>query len=303
MLSVSNVSYSYSRRGTNVLEDFSMKLDRPGIYGLLGPNGAGKSTLLYLIMGALTPKSGNITLDDNDVRRRLPSVLANIVLVPEELDLPKMSLDCFVRHYGAMYTNFSQEVMADCMKEFDMPDNVNLTALSMGQKKKVYISYALACNTPYLLMDEPTNGLDIQAKAAFRRLMARYTTEDRRVIISTHQVRDLEQLLDHILIMNHRKVLLDSTVANLQERLTFGRNESPETAADALFSIPSPGGVDTIRKNLSGQFTDVNLEILFEFALKNSDALDAILEEVNAPSFPGTHFSQTSNFSVTPENN
>lgn len=260
-----------------VLDNFNLHIRQGGIYGLLGPNGTGKSTLLYLINGLLTPAAGSVLLAGHDTRLRQPSVLQQVVTVPEDLSLPSMPLSSFIRHYGAMYPNFDTNIMFQALDMFQMPHNIHLGALSMGQKKKVYISYALACNTPLLLMDEPTNGLDIQAKAAFRSLVAQLMTDERTIIISTHQVRDLEQLLDHILIMNQRRVLVDATVNHIQDRITFERNVTAEQASSALSKLPSPGGFDAMFVNTQGAVTDINLELLFDYALSNPEAVQQLL--------------------------
>lgn len=279
MLKVNDVTFAYSLRGPKVLEHFSMEIGHGGVYGLLGPNGAGKSTLLYLMMGALTPVKGNISLYGTDTRRRLPSTLSAMMLVPEEVSFPAMRLKDFINSYSPFYPRFDKAVFQDCMREFMMDENVNLQALSMGQKKKIYISFALAARTPLLLMDEPTNGLDIQAKAAFRRLISRYAGEEQTVIISTHQVRDLEMLLDRIVIMNTRRILFDQNVNDIQDRLIFERNAAPEKAAGAYAAIPSPGGFDVMRPNTDGSVTEINLEILFDFAMREPERLAAIFSQ------------------------
>lgn len=279
MLKVNDVTFAYSLRGPKVLENFSMAVGHGGVYGLLGPNGAGKSTLLYLMMGALTPVKGSVTLDGVDTRRRQPSTLSAMMLVPEEVSFPGMRLKAFLNAYSSFYPRFDREVFADCMREFMMEDNVNLHALSMGQKKKIYISFALAARTPLLLMDEPTNGLDIQAKAAFRRLISRYAGEEQTVIISTHQVRDLEMLLDRIVIMNTRRILFDQNVNDIQDRLVFERNAAPDRVAGSYSAIPSPGGFDIMRPNTDGSVTEINLELLFDYAMREPQQLSAIFSQ------------------------
>lgn len=285
MLKIENVVFAYGRRKPRVLDGFSLSLDRGGIYGLLGPNGVGKSTLLYMIMGMLRPKEGSITYDGTDTWRREPGILADTFLVPEEFSLPPVTLSRYIEVYGRMYPNFDLGVMQDCLKAFFMEDYAKrLNALSMGQKKKIFISFALACRTPLLLMDEPTNGLDIQAKTAFRTLMSRHIGDDRTVIISTHQVRDLEQLLDHIVIMNTRRVILSSDIAGIQDRLAFRRNVTEDEAEGALITIPSPGGMDIMTLNDGGDITDVNLELLFGYALSNPDETARIFNETSSNS-------------------
>lgn len=267
MLNIDKVSYSYSRKGQKVLDDFSLSLSCGGVYGLLGPNGAGKSTLLNLIIGALTPSSGSVTYGGIDTRRRLPEVLSDIFLVPEEFTLPDMSLSKYARLYGALYPRFSEEDMKRHLDTFEVSADVRLDALSMGQKKKVFMSFAMACNTRVLLMDEPTNGLDIPGKSAFRRFAAQCMNDERIFLISTHQVRDVDRLLDNILIMDRSHVLLNTTVAEIQQRLKFLETADRELIEKALHSIPSISGTSVILPNDDGNDTDLNLEMLFDFVL------------------------------------
>ncbi len=280
MLKINNVSYSYSLKGHKVLDDFSLSLSSGGVYGLLGPNGAGKSTLLNIIAGTLTLSHGNVTLDGTDTRRRLPVTLTDIFFVPEEFSLPPIKLSKYARLYGAMYPRFSEDDMKRYLEMFELPSDVRLDALSMGQKKKVFMSFAMACNTRVLLMDEPTNGLDIPGKSAFRRFTASNIDDERIFVISTHQVRDVDRLLDHILIMNHSHVLLDERVYEIQKRLKFIETNNAQLITEALHSIPSIGGASIIIPNDDQCETDINLELLFDFIQRKPDLAKTIF---NAP--------------------
>lgn len=277
-LSLKNLSFRYSRKKPLVLDNVSMDFTEGKICGLLGPNGAGKSTLLYLIAGALAPTSGEVTFDGIKTINRNPKVLANIFLVPEEPQLPSMTLSKFIELNSTFYPNFNAGIMEEALNEFDLSVPGRLDALSMGQKKKIVLSFALAVRTPVLLMDEPTNGLDIPGKSAFRRLVARYAGDDRLFLISTHQVRDLDQLLDHVIIMDSHRFVLDDSIYNLQQKLSFLRNQ-PRVPENALYSLPSLGGFDVLvpKADDDDEETVVNLEILFEAAMKNTVRLNEIL--------------------------
>lgn len=209
MIEVKNVTFGYNKY-YNVLQDFSLQFDKGGVYGLLGKNGTGKSTLLYLMMGLLRPKQGEVRVDGVQTSKRLPEVMQDMFIVPEEYDLPRISLKQYVKSLKPFYPNFSDELLERCLEGFDMTKDVNLGALSMGQKKKVYMCVALATNTQYLLMDEPTNGLDILSKSQFRKVVIGSMTEDKTVVISTHQVHDVERMLDHVCIIDRNCVLLDT---------------------------------------------------------------------------------------------
>lgn len=269
MIDVKNLTYAYSRKKWPVLRDVSLEIQPGKVYGLLGKNGVGKSTLLYLMAGLLTPMKGEVTMDGTDVRKRLPSTLADIFLIPDEVMLPAMKLEEFVRLNAPLYPKFSEEDMKRHLNIFGMDGNVNLGELSMGQKKKVYMSFALACNTSVLLMDEPTNGLDIPGKEAFRRFVAGGMNDDRSIVISTHQVRDLEQLLDHIVILDDTKVVLDRSIPEIAERLKFMLTDSPEVIKSALLAVPAVGGVKVVTVNEDGGETEPDVEMLFNLVVSN----------------------------------
>ncbi len=216
MISIQNVSFGYTP-SASVLKDFSLDFQQGGVYGLLGKNGTGKSTLLYLITGLLRPWQGAVLVDGVDTALRRPATLSDIFIVPEEYDLPDIALMKYVRALKPFYPRFSETLLEQCLREFEMPMDVSLGSLSMGQKKKAYICIAMAANTRYLLLDEPTNGLDILSKSLFRKVVVTGMTEDKTVIVSTHQVHDVEHLLDHVVIIDSNRVLLDQKLVETDE--------------------------------------------------------------------------------------
>lgn len=263
MIEVKNISFKYAGQKNLVFDDFSLTLEENNIYGLLGKNGMGKSTLLYLIAGLLRPKKGRVCFDGVETKLRRPETLQDIFIVPEEFDLPAMSLNQYVKINEPFYPHFSREVLEACLKDFELSTDIKLNALSMGQKKKVFMAFALATNTKVLLMDEPTNGLDIPSKSQFRKVVAQYMTDDRTLIISTHQVHDVESLLDHILILNQQKLLLDASVADITEKYTF-EYRTPDQMDDVLYAEPSLQGNAVIAPRKEGSAeTQLNLELLF----------------------------------------
>lgn len=207
MIDISNVTFEY-RKGKPVLKDFSLSFPQGGVYGLLGKNGTGKSTLLYLISGLLRPRHGEVRVDGMLSANRQPEMLREIFLVPEEYDLPSVSLKSYTRALKSFYPRFSDDLLRKCIEVFDLEMDMQLGTLSMGQKKKVYMCVALATGTRVLLMDEPTNGLDILSKSQFRKAVVQGMEEDKTVLVSTHQVHDVERLLDHVTIINGNQVLL-----------------------------------------------------------------------------------------------
>lgn len=264
MIEVNNISFRYPGTKHNVFSNFSMSLEANNIYGLLGKNGTGKSTLLYLISGLLRPANGEVKVDGRLATDRLPEMLKDMFIVPEEFNLPAVTLDTYVKINKPFYPNFSQEVLESCLKDFELPQTLKLNELSMGQKKKVYMSFALAAGTKYLFMDEPTNGLDIPSKTQFRRVIANNMSDERTLIISTHQVHDVETLLDHILILSESEMLLNSSVSNICEHFSFEYRQPQEMDDTVIYAEPTLQGNAVIAKRgENDDETQMNLELLF----------------------------------------
>ena len=280
MIDINNISFAYAGQKEKVFDHFSLQLNANNIYGLLGKNGTGKSTLLYLISGLLRPQKGTVTVDGMKSIDRRPEMLEEVFIVPEEFDLPAMTLDKYVSINEPFYPHFSREVLNNCLNDFELPASLSMQSLSMGQKKKVFMSFALAAGTRLLLMDEPTNGLDIPSKVQFRRVVANNMTDDRTLIISTHQVHDVESLLDHILILNQQQLLLDASVGDICDRYSF-EYRTPGSAADGvLYSEPSVQGEAVIvPRNPDKVETPLNLELLF-----NAVTLGKVKVDSNTPS-------------------
>ena len=264
MIDIQNIDFKYAGAKEKVFQNFSLQLKENNIYGLLGKNGTGKSTLLYLIAGLLRPKSGTVSIDGIKTLKRHPEFLKDLFIVPEEYDMPAMTLKEYVSVNAPFYPHFSQEVLQRCLSDFEMPSSLQLQSLSMGQKKKVLMSFALATGTKLLMMDEPTKGLDIPSKVQFRRAVANNMSEERTLIISTHQVHDVESLLDHILILTRSNLLLNASVNDICQKYNFEFRTPGAATDDVLYSEPSMQGnaVVTYRKEGMAE-TPLNLELLF----------------------------------------
>lgn len=262
MININNLTFAYPGTKTNVFENLSLSFESNAIYGLLGKNGTGKSTLLYNICGLLLAKQGEVTIDGNSVKERNPEAIRDIFLVSEEFTLPNMKLCEYVKINSVFYPNFSQDILDNCLKEFGLDGDIKLNALSMGQKKKVYMSFALATNTRYLIMDEPTNGLDIPSKAQFRKVIAQSMNEDRTIIISTHQVHDVDTLLDHVVILEHSEVLLNASVGEICDKYVF-EYRTPDNMEDVIYAEPSLQGNAVMAPRGDKPETTMNLELLF----------------------------------------
>ncbi|MBQ2333693.1 MAG: ABC transporter ATP-binding protein [Prevotella sp.] len=245
---------------------------QPGrIYGILGPNGTGKTTLLYICMGLLQVRKGMVEIDGRNIAKREHANLKELFIVPEEFELPEMTLHEYVETFRPFYPHFSDDILQRCLDEFQLPNDLHINRLSMGQKKKVLMAFALACGTKYLLMDEPTNGLDIQAKKQFRKVIATNMNDDKTIIISTHQVHDVEQLLDHVIIIGNHKpsdsssVLCDSALPNLTKQYSFTYEpQSPTPSSSYLYSERTAQGYATISiRQQDEEETPINLELLY----------------------------------------
>lgn len=261
-IKLDNVSFKYRGSRKEVLNGISLEIPENRICGLLGKNGVGKSTLLYLMTGLLQPLRGSVKVGDMESRLGKPEMLQEMFLVPEEFNLPGVTLSEYVKMNRPFYPRFSDEILSACLNDFEMTPNIKLTELSMGQKKKVYMSFALATMTKVLLMDEPTNGLDIPSKAQFRKAVSRSMTDDRIIIISTHQVHDVEQLLDHIIIMSNEGILINKSTGEIANDYVF-EIRSPQDMDDVIYAEPSLQGNLVMAPRNGRPETNINVEILF----------------------------------------
>ncbi len=262
MIELRHVTFGY-RRDKPLYDSLNLTLSSGSIYGLLGPNGAGKSTLLRLMSGLLYPKQGQIRVGSHVPAHRKPAFLEDLFLLPEEFYLPPVRIRQFVDSNAPFYPRFDRAQMAGYVREFGLTDDQKLSELSYGQKKKILIGFGLATNTAVLLMDEPTNGLDIPSKGQFRRLVAGAVDDRRTVVISTHQVRDLETLIDPIVILNERGVALNASVEEITTRLWFGMVAELETGRSILYSERAVGGYALVAENRASEPSRLDLERLF----------------------------------------
>ena len=262
MITIQHLHFNYKSSSSEVFHDFSLNIADGKIVGLLGRNGTGKSTLLYLLTGLLRSTQGAI-------------------LVPEEIDLPAVKFKEFIKVNRVFYPNFSDEVLQQVLNDFQLPADIHLGALSMGQKKKVFMAFALATNTKYLLMDEPTNGLDIPSKAQFRRTIAAQMNENRTILMSTHQVHDVEQLIDHVVMIDGQSLMLDTSMSQLSQKVRFEQRPYGTPIDDALYAEPSLTGTAVIVPAQGKEETPISLELLFN-ALVQNPTLRHQLEEPEA---------------------
>lgn len=270
MLTIQDVTFSYGRKFRPALDHFSLQIGPGTVYGLLGPNGAGKSTLLYLIAGLLKPQMGEIIYNGMNPWDRSVEFLSDIFIVPEEFMLPNVTLRNFLANTAPFYPKFSMDKLLEHLAIFEMNPDVHLGQLSMGQKKRVFISFALACNTSLLLLDEPTNGLDIPGKRLFRKAVLNGMTDERTIIISTHQVYDVEKIIDHVIITDSTGLKIDASLMDITRRWKFLFTTDRERAMRSILALDAPGGWNIVEP-ADGEESDVNLETLFELVRRMSE--------------------------------
>ena len=273
MITLKELSFSYSRK-KEVLDRINLEVGSGHICGLLGKNGEGKTTLLNLLSGQIFPDQGSCLVLEEIPSERNARFLQQIFLLPEEISMPEVTAIEYIKMYAPFYPTFRDDICKACVESVEINLSDRLSKMSQGQRKKVAITLALAAHTPLLLMDEPTNGLDIPSKATFRRLVASLIDDNQTVIISTHQVRDLESLIDTVLILDQRQILLNKTLNEIGEKLYFGPLLPEEKA---LYSEPTPQGTIGVTARDGKEETAVSLELLFNAAITYPKEIQRIM--------------------------
>lgn len=273
MITLKELSFSYSRK-KEVLDRINLEVGSGHICGLLGKNGEGKTTLLNLLSGQIFPDQGSCLVLEEIPSERNARFLQQIFLLPEEISMPEVTAIEYIKMYAPFYPTFRDDICKACVESFEINLSDRLSKMSQGQRKKVAITLALAAHTPLLLMDEPTNGLDIPSKATFRRLVASLIDDNQTVIISTHQVRDLESLIDTVLILDQRQILLNKTLNEIGDKLYFGPLLPEEKA---LYSESTPQGTIGVTAREDKEETAVSLELLFNAAITYPKEIQRIM--------------------------
>lgn len=250
-----------------VLRGVAGSLLSGNIYGLFGANGSGKTTLLKTLAGGLFPLRGSVDVAGHVPSQRSRDFLSAVVYMPDDVIFPAMSLRGFELTYSRFRTGFSHDDFGEYLRMLGFNEDARLDRLSTGSRKKVFIAYAMAGNPSLLLMDEPTNGLDIEAKRAFRRLLAQFGTEDRTVVVSTHQAADFENVLSAAVMLRDGEVVLNARFDDIAACFAFGR-----AGGDCLYT----DGLRALRRNVSGEYTDVDAELLYH-AIRESDDVRRIV--------------------------
>lgn len=273
MIKISNLNFGYSKHHL-LFKNMNMQLSAGHIYGLLGKNGAGKSSLLKNLAGLVYAESGTLDVLGFDPAKRQPALLEQICFIPEEFYLPSVKIDAYVRANAAFYPNFDHGYFSSLLAEFDIPVKQKLINMSYGQKKKFIIAFGLASQAKLIIMDEPTNGLDIPSKAQFRKIMASAMREDSCIIISTHQVRDLDNLIDTVIMLDESSVALKASIDEITSKLCFKRVK--ELDQTVIYAEPSLAGYNAVFQNYHDEDSKLDIELLFNAVLAEKNKLKPI---------------------------
>lgn len=275
MIKLSNLSFGYSRKSL-LFKNLNLDLKVGHIYGLLGKNGAGKSTLLKNMAGLVFPIEGQCSVNGYNAAERLPSFLQELFFIPEEVYLPALTARGFIGSSAQFYRSFDHAGFFNMLEEFEVPADKMLNKLSFGQQKKVMIAFGLATNTGTLIMDEPTNGLDIPSKVQFRKIIAAALTDHRCIIISTHQVRDLDSLIDTVVVVHNQEIVLNKSLEEISEKIQFS-TAAHANKAGIIYQEDSDFGINTISINNAENYSKVDMELLFNAITNKSKAVTEYL--------------------------
>lgn len=262
MIAIKQLTFHYKKQQA-LFADLSFHQENGSITGLLGKNGAGKSTLLKLMAGLLKPQTGQFEVNGFKPFDRQPDFLADVFMVPEEFSFPPVGIDCYVKATAPLYPNFGYEKMDKILKEFELDPKKNINRLSHGQRKKFLIAFALATNCRLLILDEPTNGLDIPSKSLFRKILVSSVTDEQLVLISTHQVKDIDTIIDKIVILDNGEIVFNEEVVNISQKWQFKSVSSLSGIADPIYHEKCPGGYRILCAAGDENETDIDIELLF----------------------------------------
>jgi ABC-2 type transport system ATP-binding protein len=269
MIQLNNVKFGYNKN-RQLFNGVNWQLEPGHFYGLLGRNGAGKTTLLKIMTGLLFPQNGDAKLEGMPSYKRTAEQLQNVYFLQEEIYVPHLKIKEFEDAYAPFYPNFSHEQFTEYLREFEMDNMLGfIDKFSHGQKKKVMIAFALATNVPLLIMDEPTNGLDIPSKSIFRKIMAAYADEQKTVLISTHQVRDLHSLIDAVSILDNGRMILNASTDVITNKLLFDVNDEKSKEGKLYYTEETPRGNYQVKENTDHIESPLDLELLFNAAVQN----------------------------------
>lgn len=277
MIDLKNISFQY-KKNKPIFSQLDLKMKPGHIYGFLGKNGAGKTTLMKILSGLLFPKEGSCSVLGRTPKYRKPDFLSEIYFIPEDVYAPDIDISVYEKLHAPFYPNFDTTQFQTYLKDFEVDYNKGLNDLSYGQKKKVILSFGMATNCRLLIMDEPTNGLDIPSKGQFRKMLARTISEEQTFIISTHQVKDLTNLIDAIIILEASEIIFHENVADISQKLHFGFHQGISAPEKSFYAERVPGGFVVVKENEGNDESEIEMEALFNAVMNNQAAIQQLFK-------------------------
>ena len=215
MLEMKNVTKTFG--GFTALDDLSMTIPRGTVYGLVGPNGAGKSTAIRHLTGVYRPDSGSITMEGQPIYEN-PALKERIASIPDEIFYyPSATLEEMHKFYRGMYPRFDDELYHRLYEVFQLPKNSQIRRFSKGMQKQAAFHLSICCRPDVLILDEPVDGLDpVMRRQVWSLILSDVAQRGTTVLISSHNLRELEDVCDHVGIMDHGHMLLEKSLADMQ---------------------------------------------------------------------------------------
>lgn len=276
MIEIANLQFGYKRK-TPLFNSMELTFEPGIIYGLLGRNGAGKTSLLKIIAGLLFPKLGKCSCRGVDTAKRIPGVLEEIFMLPEVSYLPPVKITEFIEIYSPFYSRYKHESFLDYLEKFELSLNENISNISYGQKKKLAIAFAFSVDSRVLLLDEPTNGLDIPAKSAFRKIVSSFMSPEKSLIVSTHQIRDMKNLIEQILIIENGGIIFNHNISEIESNLSVSIQQNLPEVEEVVYFEKVFSGYSVLSRKSDNDCTDIDLEFLFNAVLTKSKEINNLM--------------------------
>ena len=292
MIEVKNIVKTFD--GFKALDDLNMTVPDGAIYGLVGPNGAGKSTIIRHITGIYRPDSGQVLVDGAPVYEN-PEKKGLLAAIPDDwYYFPSASVRDMMRFYRGFYTGFDMDRYEKFKEVFNIPEKTSIRRLSKGMQKQVAFWLTMCCRPKYLLLDEPVDGLDpVMRRQVWSLLMADVSEYGTTVLVSSHNLRELEDVCDHVGIMNKGRILLERSLSDLQENIiklqvVWPTAETPSLPPEiSVLHTSHVGRVYTYIVRGSGRSVTERVEAMSPILL---EALPLSLEEIFIYELGGEHY-------------
>lgn len=276
MIEIENLNFGYGK--SFLFDNLNLSIKDGNIYGLLGKNGAGKTTLLKIMCGLIFPKEGKCLIADEESRLRYPDILKEMFFIPESFNLPEITVKSYLNLNSVFYEKFDKDIFYNKLSEFEIKTDKKLDNLSFGQKKKFLLAFGIASNCKILIFDEPTNGLDIPSKRIIRNHLVQAKSQDRIIIISTHNVKEMESVFDDIIILESGKIIFREGVSTIKEKFMIKQVSSLEDTSNAIYCENTPGGYCVLQKNDSYNKNEIDLEFFFNAVTSEVEKINEFLK-------------------------